>query len=57
MNYKFRRRDVQPFLTIGGAIKYAGRYRRTRDLDDLKKAVDLLQIYCGVQLAEREQDK
>jgi len=49
--------DYSEGFCIGGAIKYAGRYRRTRDLDDLKKAVDLLQIYCGVRLAEREQDK
>jgi len=39
---------------LGGAIKYAARYSRTRDLGDLKKAVDMLHIYCGVSLLMTE---
>ena len=39
---------------LGGAIKYAGRYSQTRDLQDLKKAVDMLHIYCGVELLGKE---
>ena len=51
-------RDYSEGFCVGGAIKYAGRYRRTRDLEDLKKAVDLLQIYCGAELlkAERQEE-
>ncbi len=42
---------------VGGAIKYAGRYACTRNIDDLKKAVDLLQIFCGVQLIKEAESK
>lgn len=33
---------------LGSAIKYIDRYYRTRDKEDLKKAADMVQIYCGV---------
>jgi hypothetical protein len=46
--------DYSEGFCVGGAIKYAGRYRRTRNLEDLKKAVDLLQIYCGAELLKPE---
>ena len=47
-------RDYSEGFCVGGAIKYAGRYKRTRNLEDLKKAVDLLQIYCGAELLKPE---
>jgi len=37
---------------LGGAIKYASRYQRTRELGDLRKAVDMLHILCGVVLSQ-----
>jgi len=37
---------------IGSIIKYAARFKRTQNLDDLKKASDYSQILCGVKLGE-----
>jgi len=37
---------------MGSIIKYAARFKRTQNLDDLKKASDYSQILCGVKLVE-----
>ena len=39
---------------IGNMIKYATRFKVTRNLDDLKKVSDYAQILAGVEINERE---
>ena len=39
---------------IGNMIKYAVRFKVTRNLDDLKKVSDYAQILAGVEINERE---
>ena len=41
---------------LGNVIKYAARYSRTGDTEDLRKAADYLHILAGVELA-KEGDK
>lgn len=38
---------------LGNVIKYAARYEKTRDLEDIKKAVDYAHILTGLELAKR----
>ena len=37
---------------IGSILKYAGRFSKTRNLDDLKKIADYAHILCGLELAK-----
>ena len=39
---------------LGSIIKYASRFKRTRDLEDLKKIADFAHIICGVEINNRE---
>lgn len=39
---------------LGSVIMYASRYQRTRELGDLRKAVDMLHILCGIELSAKE---
>jgi hypothetical protein len=39
---------------MGSAIKYASRYKNTRNLDDLKKVSDYAHILCGVELGQND---
>jgi len=39
---------------IGSIQKYAGRFKETQNLADLKKICDYAQILCGVKLHEQE---
>ena len=39
---------------IGNMIKYATRFKTTRNLVDLKKVSDYAQILCGVEMDKRE---
>lgn len=38
---------------IGNMIKYATRFKITRNLEDLKKVSDYAQILCGVELEKQ----
>ena len=40
---------------IGNMSKYAFRFKKTRNLEDLKKVSDYAQILCGVELEKQEQ--
>lgn len=40
---------------LGNIIKYAARYEQTRDLEDIKKAVDYAHIFCGIAKSEAKQ--
>lgn len=40
---------------LGSITKYASRYKRTQNLNDLKKVSDYAQILCGIKLAETEE--
>lgn len=42
---------------IGNMVKYATRFKITRNLVDLKKVSDYSHILCGVELEKRKQDK
>ncbi len=42
---------------LASIIKYAARHGELGNPEDLKKIADYAHILCGVQLAEREQDK
>lgn len=42
---------------IGSIIKYASRYKKTRNPDDLKKISDYAQILCGVELSDEKTPK
>lgn len=39
---------------LGNVVKYAARYSRNGDAEDLRKAVDYLHILCGVKLGREE---
>jgi hypothetical protein len=39
---------------MGSAIKYASRFKETRNLADMKKISDYAHILCGVELAAKE---
>lgn len=38
----------------GSIIKYAGRFKKTQNLNDLKKVADYAHILCGVKLQKGE---
>lgn len=40
---------------IGNMAKYAFRFKKTRNLEDLKKVSDYAQILCGIELNKQEQ--
>ena len=40
---------------IGNMAKYAFRFKKTRNLEDLKKVSDYAQILCGIELDKQEQ--
>ena len=42
---------LQDGFCLGSIIKYASRFKNTRNLDDLKKVSDYAHILCGVELA------
>ena len=37
---------------IGNMVKYAVRFKKTRNKDDLKKVADYTHILCGVEVGE-----
>ena len=37
---------------IGSIIKYVVRYLETQNLQDLRKACDYIQIFCGVEMSK-----
>lgn len=39
---------------IGNILKYASRFRHTRNLDDLKKVSDYAHLLCGVELENQQ---
>ena len=41
---------------MGSIIKYAARFKRTQNLDDLKKASDYSQILAGIKLEAKKQE-
>ena len=41
---------------IGNMSKYAFRFKKTRNLEDLKKVSDYAQILCGIEL-DKQEDK
>ena len=41
---------------IGNMSKYAFRFKKTRNLDDLKKVSDYAHILCGVELLKKKPD-
>lgn len=38
---------------LGNIVKYATRFKKTQNLDDLRKAQDYAHILCGVKLNEK----
>ena len=42
---------------IGSIIKYAARFKRTQNLDDLKKVSDYSHILCGIKLDREPKPK
>lgn len=38
---------------LGSAIKYLSRFKRTKQLGDLRKASDMIHIYVGAELKRR----
>ena len=42
---------------IGSIIKYATRFKKTRNPDDLKKVSDYAQILCGIEIKKPITDK
>lgn len=47
--------DLDEGFCLGSIIKYASRYKKTRNLKDLVKISDYAQILCGAELEKREQ--
>ena len=39
---------------LGNVIKYATRYKRTHNLEDLKKCADYAHLACGAELLRQE---
>ena len=39
---------------LGNVIKYAARFSKTRNLEDLKKAVDYAHIVCGLEITSNQ---
>ena len=46
--------DLVEDFCIGNMLKYAMRFKNTRNLEDLKKVADYAHILCGAELANRE---
>ena len=47
-------KDIIEDFCLGSMLKYAGRFKKTRNLKDLVKVSDYAQILCGVELDKRE---
>ena len=48
-------KDLDEGFFIGNIIKYAARYKITKNLDDLKKCADYAHLACGAALLRKEQ--
>lgn len=46
-------KDIFEDFAIGNMVKYAVRFRQTRDLDDLKKVSDYAHLLCGAEIIQR----
>lgn len=49
--------DLMDGFCIGNIIKYASRFKQTRNLDDLKKVSDYAHILCGVEMKKQADEK
>ena len=47
-------KDLIEDFAIGNMVKYAVRFKHTRNLVDLKKVSDYAHILCGIELDKRE---
>lgn len=47
--------DMSEHFCLGSIIKYATRFKRTRNLGDLKKVSDYAHILTGVELIKRKE--
>jgi hypothetical protein len=41
-------------FAVGNMIKYATRFKKTRNPDDLKKVADYAHMLCGVELVKQQ---
>ena len=48
-------KDLDEGFFIGNIIKYAARYKITKNLDDLKKCADYAHLACGAVILRKEQ--
>ena len=47
-------KDIIEDFCLGSILKYAARFKKTRNLKDLIKVSDYAQILCGVEMDKRE---
>ena len=47
-------KDIIEDFCLGSILKYAARFKKTRNLKDLIKISDYAQILCGVELDKRK---
>jgi hypothetical protein len=45
-------KDIAEDFCIGSILKYAVRFKKTRNLNDLKKVSDYAHLLCGIELAK-----
>lgn len=48
-------KDLAEDFCIGNMVKYAIRFKKTRNLEDLKKVSDYAHILCGVEINKQEE--
>jgi hypothetical protein len=48
-------KEMAEGFCIGSIIKYAARFPKTRNLDDLKKVADYAHILCGIELTKKQE--
>jgi hypothetical protein len=48
---------IEEGFCIGNIIKYASRFPKTQNLEDLKKIADYAHILCGIKLSKGKDEK